>query len=62
MEFILSSNFRELDLDRIYMMGDCDNMCKVIPKNVNLDAIKWKKVTHPTRELSRVWGNIGRME
>ena len=42
-------------MDRIYTMGRNDNLCKVIPKSVKLDGMKWKKVTQFTRAVSREW-------
>ena len=54
-KFILCSNSSGLDLDRMDGMRRCDNVCKVIPKSVKLDGIKWKKVTQFTRVVCREW-------
>ena len=33
-------------MGKIYTMGQDDNLCKVIPKSVKLDGMKWKKNTY----------------
>ena len=47
-------------MDRIYGVGRDDNLCKVIPKSVKLDGMKWKKVTQCTRRME--YWSIGVLE
>jgi hypothetical protein len=46
MKFIFYRNSKELNIDRICRFEWDDNMCKLIPKSVNLDGKKWKKSTY----------------
>jgi hypothetical protein len=45
-KFLLCRDLKWLDDGRMNRMGQADNMCKLIPKSVNLDGKKWKKVTY----------------